>query len=398
MKQLISRSLRVMSAPDYNDARWDALRAAYYNPATTGSAAQLKRRLGSAYTLKAISEWIRHQSTQQRFLQRNTPKPFFPMSIGGSEARPFLRMQTDLIDASTLGPANRNGGNAWIYVSIDIFSRYAFAIPLRKKQDNDCRSALTKVAASVERLGYEIGSMTSDNEPSFLGGLYTAEAKEELDIVLHFVPVDDPERHKSLSFCDRFCRTLRALLERYMDREGTPGQWLKGLEACMDNYNHSVGRFTGKTPNQLVAEGAEQREQDRLRFEVKRRHQTNRAAKQTWAREGADIVVGTKVRFQLPTTIFSKRTKPKFSAGIHTVTRVIDHCFYNLSFGPDDSTDEAPGLTSSTRFRAYELLVVSRPPQSKPRVSELSEDEMEGKYDSDNEAGASRRLAREGLD
>ena len=93
------------------------------------------------------------------------------------------------------------------------------------------------------------------------------------------MPVNDPERHKSLSFIDRFCRTLRTLLERHMDREEMPGQWAKELEACIANYNDSVGRASGKTPKQLVEEGAAERELDRQRVEVKRRHQTNRAAR-----------------------------------------------------------------------------------------------------------------------
>ena len=90
------------------------------------SAAQLKKRLGSAYSLRTITEWIKHQSTQQHFQQRHTPKPFFPLCIGGSDAHPFGRAQS--------------------------------------------------VAALVERLGYAIGRMTSDNEPLFVGHIYRAEA------------------------------------------------------------------------------------------------------------------------------------------------------------------------------------------------------------------------------
>lgn len=71
-----------------------ALRTGYYDPLTTGSAAQLKKRLGSAYSLRAITEWIKHQSSHQRFAQRHTPKPYYPMSIGGmptiGSARPSL--------------------------------------------------------------------------------------------------------------------------------------------------------------------------------------------------------------------------------------------------------------------------------------------------------------------
>ena len=379
---------------DYSDSRWDALRTLYYDSATTGSAQQLKRRLGTQYTLKQIEAFIKNQATSQRFHDRKRPTTFFPLSIGPTtQARPWYRVQVDLLDTSNLGPANRNQGRNFVYVAIDVFSRYGVAIPLRSKADQDCRSALTRLAATVERLpGHrKIDYLVSDNEASFSGQLYRDECKS-LDIVPQYVPANDPSRHRSLAFVDRWCRTLRTNLEQAMDRNGNR-QWSSELAAVVQNYNTTVHRFTNRTPEQMLTEAVQP---NVLRLEVARRHQSNKAAKQKWAR--ADIQVGSHVRYRLPTTVFSKKTKARFSDGVYTVRRVIDHCFYLLSFGPDDSPETA-GIDNDTKFRKDELLLVDRPPSSKP--AEASEDDMEQKYDSEGDADeerARRRLAREGLD
>ncbi len=117
-----------------------ALKEAYYDPARTGSAEQLKRRLGSQYTLAVIKEWI--------------------------------RQQTDLLDARAFGPAYRNGGYQYLFLSVDVFSRYAFCAPMKDKTDQQVASSVSRVCLQAEQLGFEIREMVSDNEPAFTSTVY----------------------------------------------------------------------------------------------------------------------------------------------------------------------------------------------------------------------------------
>lgn len=79
-------------------------------------------------------------------------------------------------------------------------------------------------------------------------------------------------------------------------------------------------------------------------LEAAHRHQSNKAALQAWAR--TDIQVGSHC---LPMTILGKKTKASFSDGVFTVRRIVNSCFYYLSFEPDNQS-ESPDITNDTKF------------------------------------------------
>lgn len=186
----------------------------YYDPQKGfQSATRLKQKLGSQYTLKQIETWLKNQTTDQRFKQRNVIQ-FFPMAIPD---KPWLKCQVDLLDLTNLNP-NRNGGFKFVYIAIDLFSRFVIGIPLKSKTERSCVAALKEVIERVQRQGFEIGTMTSDNESAFKAHSYRDELKEN-DIVPEYVAIDAPSRHKSLAFVDRFSRAIRNLIERYMQAQ-----------------------------------------------------------------------------------------------------------------------------------------------------------------------------------
>jgi hypothetical protein len=387
-----------MSSIDYSSPRYDALKELYYDPKHgLQSAARLKQKVPQ-YSVKEIEQWIKNQTTGQRFFERKQPKPYFPMSIGGLEAKPFLTCQCDLLDLTNLNP-RVNSGYGYVWLMVDVFTRYVIATPMKGKADAECAHSLTRAVLSIEQKGFKMETLVSDNEPSFTGRLYRSECKDN-DVMQVFVPVNDPSRHKSLAFIDSMCRTLRRLLERYMEANDT-NRWQPAFKDLIDNYNSTVHTRTHQTPDAMLTEPVEP---NRIYQEVRRNRRIAKASGQVWAK--ADIVVGSKVRYLIPVSTFAKRTKARWSSGVFTVSRVVDNCFYYLSIGPEGE-EETPGIDNNAKFRKYELQLVSSPPQSRPVNMELKYDDdgaepgsveaQEDRIDYEAEMSRRRRLGREGI-
>ena len=131
---------------------------------------------------------------------------------------------------------------------------------------------MKEVIERVERQGFQIGQMTSDNESAFKSRAYRSELQTN-DIIPEYVAVDAPSRHKSLAFVDRFSRTIRNLIERYMQASNT-NKWANVLDSLIDNYNTSVHSSLGKTPARALADPFDQTS---IYQEVRRERKTGKA-------------------------------------------------------------------------------------------------------------------------
>lgn len=162
----------------------------------------------------------------------------------------------------------------------------------------------------VDQQGFRIDTMTSDNESAFTSYLYKDELKDN-DITPEYIETTSPSRHKSLAFVDRFCRTLRNLIEHYMDARNT-NKWADVIDDLVENYNTSVHSSLGKSPQEAIRDPVDE---TAIYQEVRRTRKTAKASKQTWNRP--DIEVGSRVRYLVPSVQFSKKTKPKWSRALY---------------------------------------------------------------------------------
>jgi hypothetical protein len=79
-------------------------------------------------------------------------------------------------------------------------------------------------------------------------------------------------------------------------------------------------------------------------------------------------------------SVFAKRTKPRWSKGTYTVSRIEQLAFYFLAIKPDGEGED-DGVDNDTRFHKYQLELIDRPPQTKPAPGP----NMEEKYDGDHD-------------
>ena len=112
-------------------AKEQILREVYFNPLMGyGSREQLYRDVrarGVSISRREVKEWLEHQSTHTRF---QTPIRKFKRRQTYSPG-PGLFAQINLVDLSMF--ESENDGYRWVLTTVDVFSRYAIRVPIRRK-------------------------------------------------------------------------------------------------------------------------------------------------------------------------------------------------------------------------------------------------------------------------
>ena len=116
------------------------LRGLYYDPKTGYQSAerlyQKAQEEGLSVTRKQVREWLRSQDTYTRYkplIRKHKFRSTLSRSLGE-------QVQMDLVDMGSY--RNKNGGYYWILTAIEIMSRYAFAIPVYRKDTSNMTKAV----------------------------------------------------------------------------------------------------------------------------------------------------------------------------------------------------------------------------------------------------------------
>jgi transposase InsO family protein len=283
------------------------LRKLYYDPsAGLWSINKLHDKLkaqGVRLSLKTIRQFLRDQEVAQVFHERRI-KTYFPLIADA----PFQRIQVDLLDVSNENYV-RNRNVHFLFVCIDVYTRYVIVVPQRNKSEAECTRSLRRVLQEITELVGPYGvpsQMDSDNEPAFLSrGFKRLCAENHLEQHLN-VPGD----YKSKGIVERFNRTLRSLLQKFMVAFHTE-VWIDKLPELVCNYNNTNHRTLKKTPTQAI-ENNDTYEKDRAK-------QIAKAKKQPFNRDV--IEVGDKIRVLLKKGVFDKGTEPRWSKHVSSVER-----------------------------------------------------------------------------
>ncbi|GFY65701.1 uncharacterized transposon-derived protein F54H12.3 [Trichonephila inaurata madagascariensis] len=112
------------------------------NPASFGGVNALYRALDNRVKTKDIKQWLEtkdsytlHKPARRRF-KRNR------VLVGGMEEQ----FQADLLDLQSL--SQYNNGYKYLLTCIDVFSKYAWAIPLRDKKSKSILKGFEKIFRS----------------------------------------------------------------------------------------------------------------------------------------------------------------------------------------------------------------------------------------------------------
>ena len=217
------------------------LRELYYNPVMGYSSAQKlfqkAKEEGLDVSLVQVRNWLKAQETYTRF--KTAPKKFtrrqtFSPSIGD-------QLQMDLVEM--IKYEEENNHYRYILTGIDVFSRYVFPIPLRRKHKEFTINAVKLLLEQFkERFGHYPRYVQSDD-----GGEFANSQVEPYLKSLSITYFSTRLTSKKAALVERFNRTLKDRMWRYFDHEGHK-EWLDILPHLVENVNTSVNRTIGIAP------------------------------------------------------------------------------------------------------------------------------------------------------
>ena len=198
---------------------------------------------------RRIMEWLRRQELWQLSQRPHLDKPIRALLAG----RPGAVFQVDLMDFSK----KPDGRMKFVMVMVDAFTRFAWTMPLRSKDDRFMVEAIGKLWPLVEA-DYPTGVfrpriISSDNGPEFTGGfmrffLEMNRGRDPTDHLQFILGV--PGRPESQGLVERANQSIKYLLLRTA-RRGEAG-WVGRLEAATRNYNGARNRNLGMSPRRAM--------------------------------------------------------------------------------------------------------------------------------------------------
>lgn len=260
---------------------------------------RLPAELRAVVTRKQVTSFIKSQRT----VQLNQSKRVGRHTHGHIVARtPGDKIQADLLDMSPYISFEEKGDTNWILVCVDVYSRFMFAVPLRRKTKEDTaeglRGILRAVNDNVEKLGYPPSKLLqTDRGKEFLNTEVSKELKKYPDLRLEVNELDD---HSAQGIVERANANLRRRLQLLWVARKTRA-WKKFLPAIVNNINASVHSAIGVKPVD-VWEGRT------LPIPHRHSNQEKTALRAYGQRRARELVLGARVRVYNPTaSIFAKK-------------------------------------------------------------------------------------------
>lgn len=254
---------------------------------------QIAKSKNLKVTFKEVDEFVKSQDTAQVHKPvKVEKKKFQPITT----PFPKFEMQMDLADMSNY--SRQNKGNKWILMVIDIFSRRAFAVPIKSKRPVDVLEGMKDV---FEKFGYVPAVIRTDdgNEYKHVVNSYLKEKKIQR-------VVSKSEDHRVFGVIDSFTKNLKTALQKYMTEHNT-AKWLDYLKIYITGYNDRPhDSLKGDTPN-----GAEKHTETTLQTQIEKINVVESGLK-----------VGDDVRTKLKKNIHSKGYERNWSIRTYKIKEI----------------------------------------------------------------------------
>jgi transposase InsO family protein len=143
--------------------------------------------------------------------------------------------------------ASSNDGNSYILTCINVFSRYAFAVPVKDKRGSTVAAAFEKIFS--ERVP---DMLQTDRGTEF----YNVQVQElfKKNGVRHYSSLNDGIK---AALVGRFNRTLKSRLFRYNTRSHTR-RWIDVIDDVVNSYNRSHHRSIGAALIDVTSENEDE--------------------------------------------------------------------------------------------------------------------------------------------
>ena len=146
--------------------------------------------------------------------------------------------QIDLVDLSSLSPFN--DGMRYLLTCIDVFTKRAWAIPVRTKSGKEVAEAFEKIV--VEQ---KCNMVHSDKGTEFLNSTFQSMLQRH---GIHFYTSENEDLKASV--VERFNRTLKTKMYRYFTHANTR-RYVDVLDDLLHAYNNTYHRSIGMAPAEV---------------------------------------------------------------------------------------------------------------------------------------------------
>ena len=279
----------------------DYLASVYYDPKRSGGFGGVDRlykdvKKEGKFNIgrTKIREWLMKQDAYtlhkpiRRHFKRNR------VIVGGIDQQ----WQMDLADMQSM--QKFNDGYRYLLVCIDVFSKYAWVIPLKNKKGPSLVEAFKIILSS----GRKPEKIITDQGTEFFNRHFKALLKDE-DIELYYT-----YNETKASVVELLIRTLKTRMWRYFTAKKTM-RYIDMLPDLVYSYNHTIHRSIKKKPADVTADNEKQVWHTLYddRDEVKHvQYKFN---------------IGDQVRISKIKRTFEKGYLPNFSKEIFTVSKQI---------------------------------------------------------------------------
>jgi hypothetical protein len=295
----------------------------YYEPSQAGSYGGVRplSRYSSS-SIKPTKSWL---SSQDAYTLHKPARKIFPRRKTFAKGIGDL-YQADLVDMQNL--ARFNDGFRYILTCIDVFSKRAFAIPLKDKRGPSVANAFETIFADSTPM-----LLQTDRGTEFLN-IEVQNLFRSRDIH-HYWSLNDTIKAACV---ERFNRTLKTRMFRYLTHRNT-NKWIDVLSDLLKSYNSSFHRTIGMAPYDVTKTNED---------EISKRMYPAKP-KLVWKYN-----IGDKVRISKFKHIFEKGYLPNWSDEIF---KIFDrYPTYPVTYGLRDLGDEE----IKGKFYEQEIQLVSK--------------------------------------
>lgn len=231
-----------------------------------------------------------HRSARRNFIRRKTNMRGISDTI-----------QADLVEM--IPYARQNRGYKYILTAINIFSKMAYARPLKNKTGIEVARALKSI---FDALGYQVRKLHVDMGKEFYNEAVTRILRTYNNNIHRYSTFSTMKA----AICERFNRTLKQQMWKEFSHNGNY-KWIGILDKLIDNYNSSYHR-TIKTMPKNVTFANEQRLLDTV-YNYRRDIKT----------KIPKFSIGDTVRLSKYKHVFEKAYTPNWTTEIFTIRRVL---------------------------------------------------------------------------
>ena len=209
-------------------------------------------------------------------------------------------LQADLIDMQQF--ERKNHGFRYILIVIDVFSKKAYAVPLKDKTAKTTTEAMEII---LKQTGERIRNLQTDDGKEF----FNSSMKR---LLVQYGNINHYSSYtiKKASIVERLIRTIKRKLYMYFSLHSTK-KWYKILQNVIDTYNNTRHRTIKMKPNDVNPEN-EQNLLDTV-YKYKNVYSERRKAK---------FKVGDYVRLSDRRAVFDKSYTPNWSTAIFQIRKV----------------------------------------------------------------------------